>query len=222
MLSTRALLANTGAVDIWDDRSRTALASPPAPPSSASQRRDRRARHQRNVHFDYSTGDNNVSKYNFSDDMDELVNKLIYYLGRNIERARLERQHHATETSPEKSSRILALESASARVLDALPSTARSTTTPTTTPTASSTTCLEARSSRASRASESCTSHRRTGCEFQPFVDYNVGDTDDQQRRQLRAGALGAHLSGSDGFDVSVAHRGVGTVSQIQTLQGRA
>jgi hypothetical protein len=62
------------------------------------------------VHFDYDTGDRNVSKLRRVDDLSQLCNKLIYELGPRIDDTHWQGNITATETTPVDLSAYLTLE----------------------------------------------------------------------------------------------------------------
>jgi len=56
-------------------------------------------------------------------------------------------------------------------------------------------------------------------CQFEPFSDYNPGDTISMNIGDICGPELTEATQRIDGFDVAVGTDGVGEVSELQTLQ---
>jgi hypothetical protein len=213
------LLADTGTQDVWVEPTETALGTDPGIVGILNVANRRGSDLSGTVHFDYVTGDNNIAKCDRSDSMDEVQNKLVYYLGPKKDVEHWQGNITATETTPYDLSAYLTLEEASRarywtimriRTID---------------DDGASTLRAgwhevwkeEVRSSVDGQEIIKVTP--TVDCAFQPFRDYMPGDT-----VGLNIGDdCGPELTGGtqrlDGFEVTVNDDGAAIVGELLTLQ---
>ncbi len=213
------LLAQTGAVDIWDDPVDTGMGADPGIIGVLNVANRRGSDLSGTVQFTYGP-DGNVKAVRRSDDMDFLANKKIYYLGPKIDTEHWKGNITATETTPEDLSAYLALEEASRdkywtivdiQVFD------------------------DNANDNANRklwhevwkqdvvssveGQEDVHITPAANCEFEPFDDYNPGDSVEINVDDSCGPELVGAVQRIDGFDVSVGLDGFGDVGELQSIQ---
>lgn len=209
------LLADTGAVDIWVTPVETAGTI-----GQLNVANRRGSDISATVHFDYGTGNYSIGKVTRSDDMEQFQNKLYYYLGPKRTKTQWQGNITATETTPYNLSAYQTLQNNSRTKYgftfmrirtfdDDAASSAR--------PLYHELWKEEVSSTVEGREIVHITPS--IDASYQPFADYNPGDTIGINIADICGPVLSGAKQRIDGFDVAVGADGVGVVSEFQTLQ---